>query len=348
MLNIDIHNPIENQKQAIFFYGSKEYTFGLDDLRQIIENNPEENEICLNIHCVGGSVSEGLAIYDYLRTSGKTIYTNIEGDCHSMAIVLLLSAPMENRACNKNASALIHKVSQWVMDDNVTEKKATEIASEIKQYEQKIISIYAERTGKDKDYLQKIMDEEKIRDAQFLKDNNFVSRINEYNTNQKQTKTMSKTLLQRAKDFLRKQGTITNFVFKDNEGNTLFETAEESDALEIGMTASPDGIFTLAEDTSNLKAGTVITIENGVISDIQEPETQELEQLQKETGVESQDLNALKVIKDLQTEKNEMQSLINEAKEIISDFVPSERKATPKINEEPNVIERLKQKRNNK
>ena len=73
-----------------------------------------------------------------------------------------------------------------------------------------------------------------------------------------------------------------------------------------------------------------------------------MEELQKETGVESRDVNALKVIKDLQQEKNEMQNLINEAKEIISDFVPSERKATPKTNEEPNVIERLKQKRNNK
>lgn len=346
MLNIDVHNLIENQKQAIFHYGSKEYTFGLDDLRQIIENNPEENEICLNIHCIGGSVSEGLAIYDYLRTSGKTIYTNIEGDCHSMAIVLLLSAPLENRSCNKNASALIHKVSQWVMEDNVTEKKAQEIASEIRQYEQKIISIYAERTGKDKDYLQSIMDEEKIRDANFLKDNNFVNRINEYNTNQKHKKTMSKTLLQRAKDFLLKQGILTNFVFSDNEGNKLFETAEEGDHLEIGMTASPDGIFTLAEDTSELKAGTVITIENDIITDLQEPANEELEELKKETGIDSQDVNALKVIKDLQAQLNEKQQVINEAKEIISDFVPEERKATPIVNEELNVIERLKQKRN--
>lgn len=347
MLNIDVHNPIENQKQAIFWYGSKEYTFGLDDLREIVEQNPQENEICLNIHCVGGSVSEGLAIYDYLRTSGKKIYTNVEGDCHSMAIVLLLSAPIENRSCNKNASALIHKVSQYVWD-NLTEDKASEIADEIRQYEQKIISIYADRTGKDKDYLQQIMDEEKIRDAQFLLDNNFVGRINEYNTNQKHKNTMSKTLLQRAKDFLRKQGTLTNFVFKDNEGNTMFETSEEGDKLEVGMTASPDGIFTLAEDTSELKAGTVITIKNGTITDIQEPDTQEVEQLQKETGVESQDVNALRIIKDLQEERNNLQSLINEAKEIISDFVPAERKATQKTDEEQNVIERLKQKRNSK
>ncbi len=348
MLKIDIHNPIENQKQAIFFYGSKEYTFGLDDLRQIIENNPEEQEITLNIHCVGGSVSEGLAIYDYLRTSGKTIYTNIEGDCHSMAIVLLLSAPMENRSCNKNASALIHKVSQWVMDDNITEKKATEMANEIKQYEQKIISIYAERTGKDKDYLQKIMDEEKIRDANFLKDNNFVNRINEYNTNQKHTKTMSKTLLQRAKDFLRKQGTMTNFVFEDIEGNVLFETTEQTDHLEVGMSATPDGIFTLSEDTTEKKAGTVVTVADGIITDLQEPNNEELEELKKQTGIESEDVNALKIIKDLQGQLNEKQALINEAKDIISDFVPSERKATPIVNEELNVIERLKLKRNNK
>lgn len=348
MLNIEVHNPIENQKQAMFYYGDKGFTFGLDDLKEIINQHPKETEITLNIHCTGGSVSEGLAIYDYLRTSGKNIYTNIEGDCHSMAIVLLLSAPQENRTCNKNSTALIHKVSQFVWD-NLTEKQATAITEDLKLCEAKILDIYAERTGKDKDYLQTIMNEEKTRDANFLLENNFVSHINDYNTNQKLNKKMSKkTLLQRATEFLNKRGTIKNFVFSDAEGNTLFETQEETDHLEIGMTATPDGVFALSEDTTDYKAKSVVTIENGVITNIEEnnEEEQETESLRKETGVESNDLNALRVIKDLQNKVAEMENTLNEATNIISDFVPNGRKATPQTTDASNVIERLKQNRN--
>ncbi len=345
MIKIDVHNIIENRTQAFFFYGSKEYFFGLDDLREILESNPNDNEITLNIHCSGGSVSEGLAIYDYLRTSGKTIYANIEGDCHSMAIVLLLAAPPENRTCQKNASALIHKVTQFVVDD-LTGDQATKIADEIKTLQEKILYIYADRTGNNIDFLRNAMDEEKTRDANFLLTHNFVSRINDYNTNLKKQNMMKQTLLQRAKNFLEGKGASKNFVFTDEEDNKLFETSIKEDALEIGMEATPDGIFTLAKDTSTLKAGSVITVEDGKIVEIIPYEDDEVKKLQEETGENITNIKTLKRLRDLINENKELNEKINQARDLISDFMIDERQPFNKITSPDNVITRLKQNRN--
>ena len=64
----------------------------------------DDNEIELRLHCEGGVCTEGWAIYDRLRASGKEITAIVEGLAASMATVILRAAPKERRKAYENAT----------------------------------------------------------------------------------------------------------------------------------------------------------------------------------------------------------------------------------------------------
>src|ERR1035437_6191725 len=107
MIEIKVYKDINKEDIFFSFFGEEDpFSFSADTIHKIFDQYPEETEFTFNIDCDGGTVSEGLRIYDVLRTSGKTLFCNIEGGCHSMAIVLLLAAPAENRTANPNCRSL--------------------------------------------------------------------------------------------------------------------------------------------------------------------------------------------------------------------------------------------------
>jgi len=184
MLEIKLHEVIDKESNAwIYEWFGMDHPFTLETLQNLLNENPDEKDIKLQIHCDGGLVSEGLALYDCLRTSGRNIYCNVEGDCHSMAIVLLLAAPKSQRTANPNSSFLIHEVQGGVSGSTTAVER---YAEEMRELQERIIDIYADRTGYNRDDLAAAMAEEKIRDAQYMLDHGFIGAINEYNTNQKQ------------------------------------------------------------------------------------------------------------------------------------------------------------------
>lgn len=95
MVEVKVYNEIASEKDSVLMsmLGMESSVFSAETVKNIFQQNPSENEFKFNIHCQGGDVAEGLAIYDLIRNSGKTIHANIDGSCHSMAITLLLAAP---------------------------------------------------------------------------------------------------------------------------------------------------------------------------------------------------------------------------------------------------------------
>lgn len=269
MTEVKIHGAIANEDSRWFFeaFGGTE-VFSLERVQGLFEEHPEENDWRFNIHCPGGEVEEGLAIYDCLRTSGRNIYMNIEGACHSMAVVLLLAAPYENRSANPNCRALIHKVQSQAAGSADDLARA---ADEARQAEESILDIYADRTKLDKETLRSLMAEEKERTASELLEWGFISKVNPYNTNYLTNKQqiMAKSIKQKATELLNSiskfLGQPVNYEFTDENGEVLFTTLKEDDSIEVGDAASPDGDFTLPD-------GREVVIEGGVITAINEPE----------------------------------------------------------------------------
>ena len=320
MIEVKLHSVIANESNAWFYcWDDDEGVFSLEFVQKLFENNPDETDFRFNIHCPGGEVEEGLAIYDCLRTSGRNIHMNIEGACHSMAVCLLLAAPKENRTANPNCRALIHKV--WSYPEGGTADELEKAAAEARSLQNSILDIYADRTGMPREELQRIMDEQKERTASELLAWGFIGKINSYNTNLKKSTNQQnfmankRTLIDRINACLnaaRKlvEGAVMNYEFVGPEGEVLFTTEEEDDKLEVGMPASPDGEYTIAD-------GRKVTIAEGVVTEITEPdgtETEaELENLRQENA-------------DLRAQLEAATNLLREAKKQIgSNYQPGSR-----------------------
>lgn len=313
MKEIKVYKPID--KEDIFwswYFEEDSFAFSADTIHKIFDENPEETEFKFHINCDGGVVSEGLRIYDVLRTSGKTLHCNIEGGCHSMAIILLLAAPKENRTANPNSRALIHEVRGGSWDFLKADELRT-VADEIEREQNAILDIYADRTGYDRAELEILMKEEKMRTAQELIQYGFISKINTYSTNLKPKNQMSKPtktvqeLLNQAKELGKKllnltEGEAVNFEFKDAEGVVLFTTEKEDDSIAVGDAASPDGTFELPD-------GRKVVIADGVITEINEPESTNSEEVEALQNTVSQLTDALKEANNMITElRNHVQS----------------------------------------
>ena len=97
MIFINLKGAIDSEENRVMMelWGGTPEICSVETFRRVLDEHPDEQEVCINIDCDGGSVEEGFKIYDLLRMSGRTIYTNIVGGCHSMAVCILLAAPAE-------------------------------------------------------------------------------------------------------------------------------------------------------------------------------------------------------------------------------------------------------------
>lgn len=337
MITIDVNIPIapESENKWMAMFGEEQAFFSLETIKRIFRENPNEKDFKFNFNCDGGYVDEGFAIYDYIRTSGKNIHCNIEGGCHSMAIIMLLAAPKENRTANQHATALIHCVhADFYGSMNPDELR--EAADELEKSQERILDVYAERTGTDIRILRTFMKEEKMRDTDFLLKYGFIGKVNSYNTNQREAARLSLLTNPNTKDMAKKNvndllamannvakgiknllGTAVNYDFADADGNVLFSTEAEDDTLEVGMPATPDGTYELQD-------GRVVIIADGVITEIQEP-VEEEEQEEEVNPLEEENAN-------LRNQLQEALDTINELKaEIQSNYKPANVKRTDSV-----------------
>lgn len=312
MIEVKLHNVIAREDNAWYYsWDGEDGVFSLDFVQRLFDNHPSESDFKFNIHCLGGEVEEGLAIYDCLRTSGKNIHMNIEGSCHSMAVTLLLAAPAENRTANPNCRALIHKV--WTYAGCGTADDFEAAAEACRSLQNSILDIYADRTGKDRAELEAILNEQRERTAAELLSWGFISKINSYNTNFKNRMTKS-TLKEKADKFLNSVQkfigtTASNYEFIGEDGEVLFTTEAEDDTLEVGMPATPDGEYTL-------KDGRRVIISEGVITEIieRDPEDDRIAELEAENA-------------DLRAQLAEAVNLLREyQKNTGSNYVPGNRR----------------------
>lgn len=348
MIEINVHSDIAKEEPWFALWGEENMVFSLETVKRIFESNKDETEFQFNYHCDGGSVSEGFAIYDYIRTSGKIIHSNIEGDCHSMAITLMLAGEKSRRRCNPNASALIHEVRGGVSG---TADEIREYAEYMDQQTQKMLDIYVDRTGTDRETLEALLKEEKVRTADELLQYGFISKINPYTTNQmaKKTKEEIEALINKGTTFL---GALKNFLapqkpaeepktfnFLDKDGATLFTVNREDDRIEVDDTASPDGVY-------DFEDGRKVTVTDGKIASIEEKpvepvNAQEIEELTTQVQELTNQVQQL-------TEKlTEAQNIISEQNEAItSNYVPAQRTVVAKSaknEKDPKTAEQLKQ-----
>lgn len=269
--------------------------FGIDSnvsfksIDEALEAKAEDDkEIVLKINCNGGSCIEGYAIYDKLRAQeGCTITAEVEGECSSMATIILLAASV--RRATKNARVCIHKPRIcYFFRDEMTEDEALKVYNDLKSETDRMMSIYVERTGSTRETLEPLMKEDKyitVEEAQTL---GFINEIIEPVTAIKSNQFNNKNH-KSMKENKKEPGAIANafkvigealgftgdkkddqpvaMTLNTDDGQTI-EIERESGEPEVGDPASPDGEFKMPD-------GKTIVIEEGKITEIKPAETTE-------------------------------------------------------------------------
>lgn len=257
----------------------------------------DDDTIDMRIFCNGGSVIEGWAIYDRLRQSGKKITCIIEGKAASMATIIMLAAPKENRRAYKNASLLLHNpwVPGWALGEQLNAKDLENQAEEMRMWQNKMVDAYVERCECDRDEIQALMDKDIFIDTDKAIELGLISStvpaisasaskcVSSYiNTKKSNPKAMGKkteekaSLLDKVLDRIgvktleeaeaavqEPQAKTEPVAMELNtaDGQTLTVEREEGEP-QVGDKASPDGTFEMPD-------GKTIVVEEGVITDIQ-------------------------------------------------------------------------------
>jgi ATP-dependent Clp protease protease subunit len=288
MAKLRIYNAIVDEEEKVFLQD----WCGVDgicykDIPEFLDSMEEgDNQIDIRLHCPGGNCIEGWAIYDALRNSGKEISATIEGECSSMATIILLAAPKERRYAFENARMCIHNphvewldlcTAERLTADEIDRLKGKLDAQEtlLREEQNRILDLYVERTGASRDELQQLMDEDKFVDMAKAAELGFISGTLAPNTAKKnhspKNKKMAKekiTIENRVvKQLLKMAGIakVEDVKILDQKitaaDGTEFTVEREDGDPQVGDKAYPNGTYVLDD-------GTTIVVEDEVITSI--------------------------------------------------------------------------------
>lgn len=263
MAKLRIYNEIVNEEDKVFLQdwcGTDSLCY--KDIPEFLDSMEEgDNEIDIRLHCPGGDCIEGWAIYDALRNSGKTISATIEGECSSMATIILLAAPKERRFGFENARMCIHNpavawLDLWASDrltaDEIIKLKAKLTAQETSLLEEqnKILDLYVERTGSDRGELQALMNEDKYVDMSRAAELGFISSTLAPNTDNKKKHKSSKS-----NKMAKEQIKIESRLFKKILSLAGIAKIEDVQILDQKVTAADGTEFTVEREDGDPQVG---------------------------------------------------------------------------------------------
>lgn len=141
----------------------------MDVIRQLqmldMEKDPDRPaEITVYINTPGGSVIDGLALYEVMRMSDSPIRTVCVGIAASMGSILFLAG--DKREMLKGSEVMIH--DPHYSGGSYTGQKPAEIKhmlDSLLKEKERLCAIIAERTGKDVEQIKKITEEDRYFDA---------------------------------------------------------------------------------------------------------------------------------------------------------------------------------------
>lgn len=269
----------EEERQFMQFFGLDGTSFNSID--EFIAGIPEDDGVIdMRINSPGGVVSEGWAIIDKLRATGKKIVATIEGQASSMAAILLLAA--SERKGYKHATLLIHDAFYRDMYlEKGTAEELEKRAALLREDNERALDFMVERTGTDRETLETLMKEDLPVNMQKAKELGFVHEILEpvsasaaRNPNRSDMDN-KKTIASAFKAFAEALGLSVKmeaeepapagYVLTTQDGTELTIDKPEGEDPAVGDKASPDGEHLMPD-------GTTIVVTDGVITEIRDAE----------------------------------------------------------------------------
>ena len=284
MAKLFINKDIKTEVEALqSYYLTGEGGVSFADVRSFLDwMEPTDNHVDIELHSCGGDTTEGYAIYDALRASGKEITATVVGLCGSMATVVLLAAPKERRRMYPHAKLLIHSpfIPGYARDLDAATLESLQVL--LAQEKARMLAVYVERTGVESEALENQMAKASWFGPEIAKQLGFISEVlapisahgeDLLNpNNKKEMKKEKQTVAQAFKALGVALGVIKGDETQGMElttagGDTLTVEREEGEPA-VGDAASPDGAHVMPD-------GRNIVVFDGVISEIRDAEEAE-------------------------------------------------------------------------
>lgn len=149
--------------------------FGEGNTLQTVKAEVDEittPNIQVNIDSLGGSVADGFAIHDLLKTHPANVTANIIGWTASAGTIIAMAA--DTVKISENSFFLIHNVWTGVVG-NAEEMR--QVASELDKFDDKLVNIYKKKTGKRENTIRNLMQKEEWLSAETAVELGFVDEI---------------------------------------------------------------------------------------------------------------------------------------------------------------------------
>lgn len=313
------------------------------------------------IHTNGGVVTEGLAIYNYLKSLPQQINTHSAGTIASIGTIIALAGNKDTRTKISHDKYLIHLPSGGAKGNAEDIEKT---ARTLRAMESDLADVYSKETNLTKDQALEIMAKDEFLTNEFLLENGFVAEVGEFKA------VAIFEDLQKIK--LTKINKMTEINIEEVEGkfskflNSIFgdkkKTEEPTNKMETGATGEKidfpdvdsDGVPKEGDsavidgkpaegsvlmpngDTYNFEAGKLIKIDMKPAEENQElidakQRVADLEAKQTELEASIQEKDGIiaekeTLIENSKVEVEEMKNSIESFKnEIVSDYVPAKK-----------------------
>jgi ATP-dependent Clp protease protease subunit len=170
-MNLQHFKEIEN-KMMLKIHDSIDM-FSSEKLREDMEMMEEQGvkEIELSINSTGGEVFQGFSMISSIMNTEMKTTAVVEGVAMSMASLIALSA--DQVKMTDYSIMMIHDPSNGTSDKNMTDKQK-ELISKVKE---SLMTIYTNRTGMDKDKIDKMMSEETYLNSEEALEMGFVDEV---------------------------------------------------------------------------------------------------------------------------------------------------------------------------
>ena len=140
---------------------------------EIIGSIPDDaTEITMRIHSPGGSVWEGVAIYNALRDHKAKVTTIVEGYAASIASVIMLAGDV--RKIHKSSMVMIH--NPWAMTGGNAEE-LRKVAENLDVCAEAIVGIYEDRTDMSAAEINDLMESESYFLGELATDRGFATEV---------------------------------------------------------------------------------------------------------------------------------------------------------------------------
>jgi ATP-dependent Clp endopeptidase proteolytic subunit ClpP len=139
-----------------------------------IKSIPKDKSVLLRINSPGGSVIDGLAIYDAVSRLPQKVTSRIEGIAASMASVVALAA--DEVIMSENSLYMIHNVWGGEVGESDDLRKAADLMDKMGE---RLINIYVSKTGQSEEQIKSWMDEETWFNSSEAVEAGFISLVEE-------------------------------------------------------------------------------------------------------------------------------------------------------------------------